>query len=170
MYYVAVLARDSVGRLSWDYPLGFTTAKASPPVPGGPVQVDGAPTETTATLRWAAASEHHVEYRVVVDTDLSRIDTVLEVSTAPGAHRTSQTTLELNELAPATRYWASVMAKDLSGFAALYEPATFHTVDRNPPKAGTPIVFTEQGEDWVRFTWGPAVDETAPERLEYKAV
>lgn len=131
--YLALLVRDGAGLLSWVYPQELTTFDMKASTPGAAVEVVGEPSETSAKLRWGAASELHVEYRVAIVTDRASIDTVLEVSTAPEAHVISYSTvLTLNGLAPATRYWAGAMVKNLSGFAALYEPVSFHTADIHP--------------------------------------
>lgn len=138
-YHVAIAVKDAVGNVAI-YDLASETTLSDPdgtaPTTGAPVDLF-AMTASGMKASWGAAADGatltaDLEYRIVIATDSSSIDTVEEVAGMTGGAVSldwTKATLStsLTGLASGTTYYVAVAVRDAAGNIALYPIASAAT-------------------------------------------
>jgi len=178
-YFLAVLVRDEAGNLSLYEPQSFTAGNDSAPETS---RIGfSAITSTTAVAFWSSANDDDtssadLEYKIVIDTDTTAIDSIDEVNAITGdallTDWTADTTnIDLSGLTAGTNYTLAVLVRDVSENKALFTPQTFSTVASDGPVVPDDLAADSPTYTTVHLTWSAATDdETAEADLVYKIV
>lgn len=179
LYAYAVLVKDAAGNKSIQGPVLVQTLDVSAPTIGSlTVSVT---TGTSFQLAWTAASDDvslptNLEYKVVISTDPSQVDTLAKAKNLTGAQLVSDWDLNylsknISSLTNGTSYYVAVLVRDEVGNTSMYGPQKVTTLDTEPPTIGSGITFRQVTANSIGFNWGNAQDNvTSTSLLQYRVV
>lgn len=178
-YFVAVVVRDAENNLSLYDTQSFTTNDGQAPDTSDIAFAHI--TSTSVTAFWTASEDAstdstELEYKVVIDTDSSNIDTLDEADAITGdnllADWTAElTTIDIADLSAGTDYALAVLVKDSQDNKALFAPQNFATVASSGPVSPDDLSIDLEGYTRVDLLWSASSDnETVEANLVYKVV